>query len=53
MKASPLHVVAPPKRKADKRQGLMNPAFVYVRAAETDIRVRFDRVRAELAKGKK
>ena len=54
MKASPLHVVAPPKRvRADKRAGLLNPAFVYHRAAETDIRHLFARVRAELSKGKK
>jgi hypothetical protein len=29
--------------------GLMNPLFVYVRHEMSDIRVRFQRVRAELA----
>jgi hypothetical protein len=42
--------VVPPKRKTDSRIGLLNPAFVYTRAAETDINARFDRIRAELAK---
>jgi hypothetical protein len=53
MKAS-LKVVTPSKRKKrDTRVGLLNPEFVYTRAAETDIRKRFARILAEQAKGKK
>lgn len=29
--------------------GLLNPAFVYINAANTDIRQTFDRIRAEQA----
>lgn len=48
---SALHVVTQaPKRKRDQRVGLLNPEFEYTRAAETDIRARFDRIRAEMAK---
>jgi hypothetical protein len=50
-----LHVVsqAPKRKKPDTRKGLLNPAFVYVPAAQTDVRATLDKVRAELAqKGK-
>ena len=48
MKTNTLHVVAKPK--PDPRFGLLNPAFVYTPAANTDIRALFERVRRELAK---
>jgi hypothetical protein len=53
---SALHVVTPTpprKRQAAKRIGLMDPDWKYVPAGQTDIRVTFARIRAELAKGKK
>lgn len=50
---SSLHIVEPPARKKDNRVGLLNPDFVYVKAANTDIRATFERIRAGLAqKGK-
>lgn len=54
MKPTPsLRVVTPSKRaKTDQRVGLMNPAFVYVPAANTNIRATFERVRQQMAKGK-
>jgi hypothetical protein len=47
-----LQVVQPKRRKPDTRKGLMNPSFVYVPAASTDVRATFNRIRAEMAKGK-
>lgn len=49
-----LRVVSPSTKRAkpDNRVGLMNPAFVYVNAANTNIRATFERVRQQMAKGK-
>lgn len=49
-----LRVVATPtkRKKRDDRVGLMNPAFVYIKAAETDVRATFERIRQQMAKGK-
>lgn len=35
------------------RVGLLNPNFIYVPAAQTDIRVRFDAIRAAAAQKEK
>jgi hypothetical protein len=42
------HLEAVNEPAADKRVGLMNPAFKYTRAVETDIRKTFERARREL-----
>jgi hypothetical protein len=51
-----LHVVEPTpskKKKPDARVGLMNPSFKYVKAAETDIRKTFAKIKREGARGAK
>ena len=44
-----------PQRKQAQpvRVGLMNPDFVYVPASKTDIRVRFEAIRAAMQKQEK
>lgn len=52
MRVTSLHVVkqGDPKPKKDDRVGLLNPSFKYTKAAETDIRKTFARIRREQAK---
>lgn len=48
-----LHVVTPvpAPKKRDQRIGLMNPAFKYTRAAETNVAKTIARIKREMAKG--
>jgi hypothetical protein len=46
-----LALVKPSEKPA--RVGLMNPNFVYVPASQTDIRVRFEAIRAQQAQQNK
>ena len=54
MKRSTLQVVPQPKRvQVETRVGLFNPSFKYIRAAETDVRATFERIRREQAAGRR